>query len=219
MNKNERLIVFLLASINFTHILDFMIMMPLGPQLMRIFALTPAQFSLLVSAYTFSAFFSGLIASFFVDRFDRKQVLLFGYGGFIIGTIGCAIAPGYFSLMAARVMAGLFGGLIGAQVLSIIGDTFPFQRRGVAMGSLTAAFSLASVLGVPFGLFLANLTSWHAPFYLVGSLAIVIFILVWKYIPSMTAHMESAAEKNSFTFLPISLPTPISNVRYCSASS
>lgn len=198
MNKNERLIVFLLASINFTHILDFMIMMPLGPQLMRIFDLTPAQFAVLVSAYTFSAFFSGLIAAFFVDRFDRKKVLLFGYIGFIIGTLGCAIAPDYFSLMAARVMAGLFGGLIGAQVLSIIGDTFPFQRRGVAMGSLTAAFSLASVLGVPFGLFLANITSWHAPFYLVGGLACIVLILVWKFIPPMASHLENYTKKKFF---------------------
>ncbi|MBP7398008.1 MAG: MFS transporter [Chitinophagales bacterium] len=198
MNKNERLIVFLLAAINFTHILDFMIMMPLGPQLMRIFNLSPAQFAVLVSAYTFSAFFSGLIAAFFVDRFDRKKVLLFGYSGFIIGTLGCAIAPDYFSLMAARVMAGLFGGLIGAQVLSIIGDTFPFQRRGAAMGSLTAAFSLASVLGVPFGLFLANITSWHAPFYLVGALAFIVLIFVWKFIPPMASHLENYTQKKFF---------------------
>lgn len=198
MNKNERLIVFLLAAINFTHILDFMIMMPLGPQLMRIFDLSPAQFAVLVSAYTFSAFTSGLIAAFFVDRFDRKKVLLFGYTGFIIGTLGCAIAPDYFALMAARVMAGLFGGLIGAQVLSIIGDTFPFQRRGAAMGSLTAAFSLASVLGVPFGLFLANITSWHAPFYLVGGLAFIVLIFVWKFIPPMASHLENNVPKKFF---------------------
>ncbi|MFN3940735.1 MAG: MFS transporter, partial [Chitinophagales bacterium] len=198
MNKNERLIVILLASINFTHILDFMIMMPLGPQLMRIFEITPAQFSILVAAYTFSAFTSGLIAAFFVDRFDRKKVLLFGYTGFILGTLGCAVAPDYITLMSARIVAGLFGGLIGAQVLSIIGDIFPFERRGVAMGALTAAFSLASVVGVPIGLFLANITSWHAPFFLVGGLAIIILILVFRFIPSMDTHLENYTPKKFF---------------------
>ncbi|MCB0798424.1 MAG: MFS transporter [Chitinophagales bacterium] len=190
MNRNERILMVILAGINFTHILDFMIMMPLGPQLMRIFEISPAQFSTLVASYTFSAFASGLIAAFFVDRFDRKRVLLFGYTGFIIGTLGCAIAPTYLLLMLARIVAGLFGGLIGAQVLSIIGDTFPYEKRATAMGALTAAFSLASVFGVPLGIYLATLFSWHAPFVLAGGLAIVINGLAMKFVPSISGHIQ-----------------------------
>lgn len=188
----------ILAGINFTHILDFMIMMPLGPQLMRIFDINPAQFSILVSSYTFSAFASGLIAAFFVDRFDRKRVLLFGYSGFIIGTLGCAIAPTYTLLMLARIIAGLFGGLIGAQVLSIIGDTFPYEKRATAMGSLTAAFSVASVVGVPLGLYLATVFSWHAPFLLAGSLAIVINLLAMKFVPSIAGHVQKYERSKVF---------------------
>ncbi|MBC8048132.1 MAG: MFS transporter [Fimbriimonadaceae bacterium] len=198
MNKKERLLVLILAGINFTHILDFMIMMPLGPQLMRIFEINPQQFSILVSAYTFSACIAGLIAAFFVDKFDRKKVLLFGYIGFIIGTFGCALAPGYFLLMMARIIAGLFGGLIGAQVLSIVGDAFPFERRATAMGALTAAFSVASVIGVPLGLYLANITSWHAPFVLVGGVGLVIMTLIIIYIPSMTKHITEKRAQNFF---------------------
>lgn len=199
MTRDERILIILLAGINFTHILDFMIMMPLGPQLMRIFEITPAAFSLLVSAYTFSAFFSGLVAAFFVDRYDRKQVLLFGYTGFILGTLGCAVAPTYALLMLARIMAGLFGGLIGAQVLSIIGDTFPYEKRARAMGALTAAFSLASVFGVPFGLYLSTLFSWHAPFALAGGIAIVINLLALRYVPSVSGHLKDYKPGRAFS--------------------
>jgi len=199
MTRNERILIILLAGINFTHILDFMIMMPLGPQLMRIFDISPTEFSLLVSAYTFSAFFAGLIAAFFVDRFDRKRVLLFGYTGFIIGTLGCAIAPSYALLMFARIFAGLFGGLIGAQVLSIIGDTFPYEKRATAMGALTAAFSLASVFGVPFGLYLSTQFSWHAPFALAGGMAIVINLLAMRFVPSIKGHMHNQEPTKAFS--------------------
>jgi DHA1 family inner membrane transport protein len=198
MNRNERIVMLILAGINFTHILDFMIMMPLGPQLMRIFDISPVQFSSLVASYTFSAFASGLIAAFFVDRFDRKRVLLFGYTGFIIGTLGCAIAPSYGLLMSARIVAGLFGGLIGAQVLSIIGDTFPYAKRATAMGALTAAFSVASVVGVPLGLYLATQFSWHAPFLLAGTLAIVINLLAMRFVPKISGHIQNYQPGKAF---------------------
>ena len=198
MNRNERILMLILAGINFTHILDFMIMMPLGPQLMRIFDISPVQFSSLVASYTFSAFASGLIAAFFVDRFDRKRVLLFGYTGFIVGTLGCALAPTYGLLMMARIVAGLFGGLIGAQVLSIIGDTFPYEKRATAMGALTAAFSVASVVGVPLGLYLATQFSWHAPFLLAGSLAIVIHLLAMRFVPKISGHVQNYQPGKAF---------------------
>ena len=189
MTKKERIILLLLASINFTHILDFMIMMPLGNFLMPYFHINPRQFSIIVSSYSFAAFTTGIVAAFFVDRFDRKKVLLFGYSGFIVGTILCGLAPNYILLIGARVMAGLFGGLIGAQVLSIVADSFPYEKRGRAMGFLMAAFSVASVVGVPFSLYLAKIISWHAPFIFVGLMGLVIVPLVMRFLPEMKSHM------------------------------
>ncbi|HEX5669380.1 MAG TPA: MFS transporter, partial [Chitinophagaceae bacterium] len=165
---NKKVILILLAALNFTHILDFMIMMPLGNYLMPYFSISPQQFSYLVAAYTLSASLSGFLAAFFVDRYDRKNVLLIGYGGFLIGTLFCGLAPSYATLLIARIVAGLFGGLIGAQVLSIVSDLFSYEERGKAMGSVISAFAIASTFGVPFALYLANLISWHAPFLFVA---------------------------------------------------
>lgn len=194
MSNKERIILLLLASLNFTHILDFMIMMPLGNFLMPHFKISAQAFSLVVAAYTFSAGISGFTAAFFVDRFDRKKVLLFGYIGFLIGTLACAIAPTYGLLMAARILAGLFGGLIGAQVLSIVADLIPYERRASAMGMIMAAFSMASVFGVPFGLYLANHMSWHAPFYFVAGLGTLLIPMLVRYIPKMDGHLKAAKE-------------------------
>jgi predicted MFS family arabinose efflux permease len=192
MNRNEKIILALLASINFTHILDFMIMMPLGNYLMPYFNISPQQFSLLVAAYTLSAGISGFIAAFFVDRYDRKKVLLFGYIGFLAGTIACGIAPSYELLLTARLLAGTFGGLIGAQVLAIVSDMFAYEQRGRAMGAVMSSFSIASTLGVPFALYLANIISWHAPFLLVGILGMIVVPLIYRYVPEMSAHITNA---------------------------
>ncbi len=152
MEAKEKIILLLLTMLNFTHILDFMIMMPLGNYLMPYFDISSQQFSMLVAAYTFSAGASGFLAAFFVDGFDRKKVLMFAYAGFLIGTLCCAISPSYEILLVSRIVAGLFGGLIGAQVLAIVADIIPYERRAAAMGMIMAAFSAASVFGVPFGL-------------------------------------------------------------------
>lgn len=190
MTKKEKLLLFLLASINFTHIIDFMIIMPLGNYLIPYFHISTQQFALIVSAYSYSAFLSGLIAAFIIDNYDRKKSLLFGYTGFIVGTLLCGIAPDYKFLIAARILAGLFGGLIGAQVLSIVADTFPYEKRGRAMGALMAAFSVASVLGVPLSLYIANLFSWHAPFIMVAVMGFVLIPFTIRFIPPMKAHLE-----------------------------
>jgi len=197
MNKNERIILFLLACINFTHILDFMILMPLGNYLMPYFNITTTQFSFLVGAYTLSAAFSGFTAAFFVDGFDRKKVLLFAYSGFLLGTLACGIAPTYHLLLAARILAGLFGGLIGAQVLSIISDVFVYERRGKAMGAVMSAFAIASTFGVPFSLYLANLFSWHAPFIFVAIVGTILIPLIQKYVPAIDHHLQNKSEKKS----------------------
>ena len=197
MKKHERIILLLLASVNFTHILDFMIMMPLGNYLMPYFNINTAQFSFLVSAYTFSAAASGFGAAFFVDHFDRKKVLLFGYSGFLVGTLACGIAPSFALLLIARIVAGLFGGLIGAQVLSIVSDIFPYNQRGKAMGTVMSAFAIASTFGVPFSLYLANIISWHAPFILVAVLGFILLPLLMRFIPKMDGHLLNHAAKES----------------------
>ncbi len=195
--KQERLVIFLLACINFTHIMDFMIMMPLGPQLMRIFEIGPQEFSLIVSAYTFSAGIFGFLSAFFVDKYDRKKVLVIGYTGFILGTLACAFAPTYLFLVLARVFAGAFGGLIGAQVLSIIADLVPFERRGAAMGTLSTAFSVASVIGVPFGLYSASQLGWHAPFFAIAFTGFIVIPAIYFYLPAMTGHIQKKELKSN----------------------
>jgi len=192
MNWKERILLILLAALNFTHILDFMIMMPLGNYLMPYFKINPQQFTILVSAYTISAAVSGFAAAFYVDGFDRKKVLLVAYSGFLLGTLGCGLAPTYFLLLLMRTLAGVFGGLIGAQVLAIVADSFPYERRGAAMGAIMSAFAVASTFGVPFALYLANLFSWHAPFLFVGGVGILLIPLIARFLPSMTSHLAQA---------------------------
>lgn len=198
MNRKERMILLILAGLMFTHILDFMILMPLGNYLMPYFDISAQAFSVLVAAYTLSAGISGFAAAFFVDRYDRRSVLLFGYSGFLLGTIACGFAPDYNFLLSARILAGVFGGLINAQVLSIVSDMFGYERRGMAMGAIMSSFAVASVLGVPFALYLANVFSWHAPFLLVGILGILIIPMIMKYIPSMTAHLVKKEDRPSY---------------------
>jgi MFS transporter, DHA1 family, inner membrane transport protein len=201
MNSKERSILLLLAALNFTHILDFMIMMPLGNYLIPYFNISPQQFAILVSCYTISAAVSGFAAAFYVDGFDRKKILITAYLGFLIGTLACGLAPTFTLLMIARIITGLFGGLIGAQVLSIISDIFPYERRGRAMGSIMSAFAVASTFGVPFALYLANLISWHAPFLLVGGLGFALIPFLMRFIPPMTSHLEHAKVENKMETL------------------
>lgn len=170
-------------------------MMPLGNYLMPHFKITPQQFSYLVSAYTLSAAVSGFLAAFFVDRYDRKKLLLFAYSGFLIGTLCCGIAPSYHTLLLARIVAGIFGGMIGAQVLSIIADVFPYEERGRAMGAVMSAFSVASTLGIPFSLYIANLLSWHAPFLFIVLIGGLILPFLYRYIPEMSGHLQQKQEQ------------------------
>ena len=202
MNSKEKIVLLLLAALNFTHILDFMIMMPLGNYLIPYFDISSQQFSMLVAAYTFSAGISGFLAAFFVDNFDRKRVLLVGYSGFLLGTLCCALAPSYMFLLLSRVIAGIFGGLIGAQVLSIVADLIPYERRGMAMGIIMAAFSVASVFGVPFALYIANIFNWHGPFFFVVGLGVVLVPFLIRYLPQMHTHINRNVQKiNPFSLL------------------
>lgn len=201
--QKEKFLLWTLAAINFTHILDFMIIMPLGPQLMRLFDISPREFGLLVSSYTFSAGISSFMGAFFLDKYDRRTMLLWVFVGFLLGTLACAVAPNYAILLSSRIVAGLFGGLTSALVLAVVGDAIPDKRRGRAMGLVMAAFSVASVFGVPFGLFIASLSSWHAPFVFLAFLSLVILWMIARFVPSMKGHISSAQVK----------PTPMQVVR------
>lgn len=196
-SRAEKILLALMAAVNFSHIVDFMIMMPLGPQLMRLFEVTPQQFGLLVSSYTLSAGISGFLASFFIDRYDRKTCLLFFYIGFGAGTLACSAAPTYLTLLLARSVTGVFGGVLGSLVLSIVSDAISYERRGTAMGIVMGSFSLASVFGVPLSLYLANIFSWHAPFIFLGGVSLVNSLLLWKWVPSMKDHMRKEIPRHT----------------------
>jgi DHA1 family inner membrane transport protein len=193
--KNERLLLFTLAAIQFNHVVDFMIMMPLGPQLMRTLEITPQAFSLLVSSYTFSAGIIGFCGAFFLDRFERKKSLQIIFIGFVLGTLACGLAPNYSFLMAARILTGGFGGLLGTMVLSIVGDAIPLERRSAAMGLIMTAFSAASVLGVPAGLFLSAHYSWNMPFIALAAFSVFAHIAIVKWIPVMKDHLAMQPEQ------------------------
>ncbi len=181
-------LLLVLATIQFTHVLDFIIMMPLGPLYTREMGLQPAQFGLLVSAYGFAAGVSSLLLATFIDRFDRKHALLTLYGGFTLGTLCCAVAPDYVSLLLARCAAGAFGGVLGAITLAIIGDAFPENRRGLATGVVMSAFSVANIVGVPAGLELASDIGTWVPFAFLAGLSAVLLASAFFAMPSLRHH-------------------------------
>ncbi len=201
MTRNEKIILAILTIIKFVHMMDFIIIMPLGDQLMDAFDITPAQFGAIVSSYGFSAGIFGFLGAFFIDKFDRKRALVYLFAGFTIGTMACAFAPTHHLLIAARIFTGAFGGILGALVLSIVADVFPVERRSAAMGYVMGAFSAASVFGVPFGLYLASLYNWQAPFILLGGASIAIFFGIIAFMPSMTGHMANAQKRSPVEFV------------------
>ncbi len=191
----EFLLLLTLAAVQFTHVVDFMIMMPLGPQFMRLFGIAPQQFGFMVSAYTFAAAASGFVAAFWIDRFDRRRALLWLYAGFIVATALCGIAPDYPLLLAARIVAGVFGGVLGGLVFAIVADLIPYARRATATAVVAAAFSLAAVAGVPLSLWIAAHHSWRAPFLALAALSIGVGWAAWWLIPPLAAHVESGARR------------------------
>jgi Arabinose efflux permease len=189
----EKPLLFLLAGVQFTHIMDFMIMMPLGPLLMRELGISAAEFSALIASYTIVAGVVGLLVAPFIDRFDRRTVLLTCYAGFIVGTLGCALAERAGELLVARAVCGAFGGVANATILAIVGDLVPSERRGAAMGIVMTSFSAAAALGVPFGLFLAQQFRWETPFFLLAGLAVVVGGLLFFSLPPVRGHLGAGA--------------------------
>ncbi len=161
-------VIVVLSLLQFTVILDFMVLSPLGAILMEKLNVTTAQFGLVVSAYAFSAGASGLLTAGFADKFDRKKILLFFYTGFILGTVLCAMAPSYQLLLGARIITGIFGGVIGSVSFAIITDLFEVEKRGRVMGFVQMSFAASQVMGLPIGLYLANHFGWHAPFWMIA---------------------------------------------------
>ncbi|MEN9528341.1 MAG: hypothetical protein RI932_214 [Pseudomonadota bacterium] len=188
--NREKTVLIVLAAIQFAHVMDFMVMMPLGPQLMRIFGLTTSEFGHIVSAYGISSGVAGLLLAPYLDRFDRKNFLKFCLVGLFLGTMLCAVAPSAAVLMLGRCLAGFFGGILGALVQAVISDIFPPERRGSALSRVMLAFSIASVVGVPAGLFFANSFGWHAPFLIVSGLLLALLVATHLYFPSLTGHMN-----------------------------
>ncbi len=197
----QKLVIFLLAITQFTVILDFMVMSPLGDILMKSLSLKPSAFGIAVSAYAFSAGLSGLLTAGFADRFDRKKLLTFFYFGFIAGTIFCGLAHTYVELVAARIITGLFGGVIGSISMAIVTDLFSLQQRGRVMGFLQMGFGASQVLGIPIGLYLANIWGWEAPFWLVAGVAIIIAIIILLKLKPVTAHLLVQRDKSAFMHL------------------
>ena len=197
----EWLILLTLAGIQFTHILDFMIMMPLSPQLIRVLKIDTHHFGLLLSSYTFTAAISGLLAATYIDRFDRRKLLLTLYILFMLATLSCGLAQSFSQLLVARALAGAFGGVLGAMVQTMVADLIPFERRGKAMGTIMASFSLSTVAGVPLGLLLANhlpTLGWRAPFLFIVVLSMIIFAIGLQTLPSLTTHMDRPRQGSIF---------------------
>ncbi len=189
ISGREMMLLLLLASVQFTSIVDFMVVIPLGPELTERLSISASQFGLIVSSYTIAAGVAGILASGIMDRFGRKSAFLGLYAGFLIGTCFCGLAASYAGLLAARVLTGAFGGILGGMALTIVGDTFPEHKRGRATGMLMSAFALASVAGVPIGIKLSNWADWHAPFLVLAALGVPVLFASLYLLPPMRDHL------------------------------
>jgi predicted MFS family arabinose efflux permease len=199
LSGRQWLLLLVLAAVQFTHVVDFMIIMPLAPKLMHQdgLGLGPEQYSRVVSVFGLAACLAGLVLAPLVDHFDRKWTLLGLYAGFGLGTLVCALAPSYGWLLAGRAVAGAFGGIAGATVLAIIGDAYPDRRRGLATGVVMSAFSVASIIGVPAGLFLAGegAAGWRAPFLILAAGCGVVLLLSYWAIPRLRTHLDDGHDR------------------------
>ncbi|MFH6999748.1 MFS transporter [Flavobacterium sp. FlaQc-57] len=199
--SNQKIIIAILALLQFTVILDFIVISPLGDILMKKLDMTTANFGFTVSAYAFSAGISGLLAAGFADKFDRKKLLLFFYTGFIIGTVFCALSTSYTTLLLARIFTGLFGGVIGSVSLAIVTDLFIIHQRGRVMGFIQMAYGASQILGVPLGLYCANHWGWHSSFLMIAVLGVIILLAIITQMPAITKHLELQSDKSPFLHL------------------
>ncbi len=196
LSSYQKFVMALLAITQFTVVLDFMVMSPLGDILMKSLVISPKQFGIAVSSYAFSAGISGLLAAGFADKYDRKKLLVFFYLGFIVGTFLCGIAQTYETLVAARIFTGIFGGVMGSISMAIITDIFELNQRGRVMGIVQMGFAASQVLGIPVGLYFANLWGWHAPFMMIVVLAILIIVVLIAKLKPVDEHLKIKSDRN-----------------------
>jgi predicted MFS family arabinose efflux permease len=197
----QKLVVGMLAFLQFAVILDFMLMSPLGAIIMPALHVSPVQFGHVVSAYAFAAGISGFLTAGFADRFDRKKLLLFFYTGFIAGTFWCGVATSYESLLLARIVTGVFGGVIGSVVLAITTDLFPPQMRGRVMGFIQTAFAASQILGLPIGIWLSGRWNWHVPFLALVVLGFAAGVFIALRMKPVDEHLKLHPEHNAFWHL------------------
>jgi DHA1 family inner membrane transport protein len=190
VRRREAVLLLTLASVQFTSIVDFMVVMPLGPELKSALGISTSQFGLIVASYTISAGVAGFLASSFMDRFSRKSAFLTLYSGFLVGTLLCGLCNNYYALLAARVITGAFGGILGGMAFAIIGDVFPENRRGQATGVLMSAFALASVFGVPIGISLGTRLGWQVPFLALAGLGLPVWLGAFLALPPLRDHLQ-----------------------------
>jgi predicted MFS family arabinose efflux permease len=190
-------VVALLAFLQFTVVLDFMILSPLSAILLKELSISTAQFGRVVSAYAFSAGVSALLAAGFADRFDRKKILLFFYAGFIIGTLFCGLAPNYHALLAARVFTGFFGGVITSISLAIVADLFHLSQRGRVMGFVQSAFAASQIMGIPLGLYVATHYGWHFPFLMIVAVSLVVGSVVIARLRPIAGHLQGPPREHT----------------------
>ena len=188
--KKEKWYIALLSAIQFAHIVDFVVLMPLGPVLMRELNISPIKFATLVSSYNFSSTAFAIFYSFIADQFDRKKLLILSFIGFIIGTAMCGFANNFEELLIARILAGAFGGILHSIVMAIVTDLIPYVRRGKAMSTIMSAFSIASIIGVPLGLAISDYYNWHATFFFIALFSVFILLAAYISIPTLTKHVQ-----------------------------
>lgn len=197
----EIFVIAIIAFIQFTVILDFMVLSPLGAFLMPIMKINTSQFGLVVSAYAISAGISGILSAGFADKFDRKKMLLFFYTGFVVGTLLCGLANTYPMLLAARIFTGIFGGVIGSIGMAIIADIFKMEARGRVMGFVQMAFSASQVLGIPVGIYLAEKIDWHWTFLMIVIVSTVVGSVMFFKLKPIDAHLKLKNDKNAWLHL------------------
>jgi predicted MFS family arabinose efflux permease len=191
----ERKIVFLLAAVQFVNILDFMMVMPLGPDFAAGLGIPTSRLGIIGGSYTAAAAVAGLIGARFLDRFDRRRALALAMLGLVVGTAGGAFVQSFAGLVATRIVAGLFGGPATSIALAILADAVPAERRGRALGAVMGAFSAASVLGVPAGLELAHRGSWRTPFFAVAGLGLLVVLAVFSLMAPQRGHLAAGVHR------------------------
>lgn len=216
--KYQVFIIAILAILQFTVVLDFMVISPLGAILLDELQIEPSKFGLVVSGYAFSAGISGILAAGFADKYDRKKILLFFYCGFIIGTFFCGIANSYVTLLLARIFTGLFGGVIASVSMAIVTDLFILEQRGRVMGFVQMAFAVSQVLGIPFGIYLANKLNWHAPFLMIVLLSVIIGIVIVKWMKPVDKHLDARSEIKALEHLSATISQKKYIIAFCTTA-